>query len=240
MSGYTPAFADMYMGTLFGRWPAAAVWATLLPLIDKQGRIDMSPQAISGMTGWPLELLELGIQQLMEPDPGSRTPDNEGRRLIPIDPTRPWGWIAVTHAKHRERARLMAKNERETESGANAKRMEDRRRPPETAGSDDGPPSTAGDPLSDTNTNPLGKNARKRASRLPEDFQPNLETALSEIPDLDAETEFARFRDYWRAKPGSGGTKADWPATWRNWIRTCKTNGKYARRKQARTAEFVC
>lgn len=28
-----------------------------------------------------------------------------------------------------------------------------------------------------------------------------------------------RFRDYWIAKTGSSATKADWQATWRNWIR---------------------
>jgi hypothetical protein len=33
------------------------------------------------------------------------------------------------------------------------------------------------------------------------------------------ETELAKFRDYWPAKPGSAGRKLDWDATWRNWIR---------------------
>jgi hypothetical protein len=28
----------------------------------------------------------------------------------------------------------------------------------------------------------------------------------------------AKFRNYWLAKPGSGGRKLDWNATWRNWI----------------------
>ena len=35
----------------------------------------------------------------------------------------------------------------------------------------------------------------------------------------DAEREFPRFKDYWLAQPGRKGVKADWPATWRNWIR---------------------
>jgi hypothetical protein len=28
-----------------------------------------------------------------------------------------------------------------------------------------------------------------------------------------------RFRDFWHAKPGQGGVKLDWTATWRNWCR---------------------
>lgn len=31
--------------------------------------------------------------------------------------------------------------------------------------------------------------------------------------------EADRFRDYWLAKPGAGGVKLDWQATWRNWVR---------------------
>ena len=31
--------------------------------------------------------------------------------------------------------------------------------------------------------------------------------------------EAERFRDYWTGKAGKDGRKADWPATWRNWIR---------------------
>jgi hypothetical protein len=125
--GYTPAFDDIYMGTLYGKWPAAAVWATLLPLIDKNGRIDMSIQAIAGMTGWPLELLSEGIKQLSEPDPGSRTAAEQGRRLLPIDPARPWGWIAVNHGKYREKARKQMHDVRRQESGENAERMRERR-----------------------------------------------------------------------------------------------------------------
>lgn len=34
-----------------------------------------------------------------------------------------------------------------------------------------------------------------------------------------AETELARFRDYWVAKAGPGAAKLDWSATWRNWLR---------------------
>lgn len=29
----------------------------------------------------------------------------------------------------------------------------------------------------------------------------------------------AMFADHWRSKPGKDGRKADWGATWRNWIR---------------------
>lgn len=213
--GYTPAFEDIYMGTLYGRWPAAAVWASLLPLLDKNGQIDMSMQAIAGMTGWPMDLLEEGIHQLMEPDKNSRTPDHEGRRLIPIDPDRPWGWKAVNHAKYKEKARLQSKNAREVQTGTNKDRMNDRRRPPETAA----------DPLSNTNTNTnTGKTGggakRALATHLPDDFALTPERrAVAEAEKVPADRTFESFCDYWRSLSGQKARKRDWDATWRNWCR---------------------
>jgi hypothetical protein len=143
VSGYTPVFGQIYQGTLYGKWPTAAVWASLLPLLDKNGHLDMSLQAISGMTGWPMDLLKQGIDELMQPDPSSRSAIAEGRRLIMIDAQRDWGWIAVNHSIYKEKARLMAKSQYETSAGLNSKRMNDRRRPPETAGDRREPPPTA-------------------------------------------------------------------------------------------------
>lgn len=43
--------------------------------------------------------------------------------------------------------------------------------------------------------------------------------AVIQRPDIDAVPEFEKFRDHWIAQPGQKGVKADWFATWRNWIR---------------------
>jgi uncharacterized protein YdaU (DUF1376 family) len=73
-----------------------------------------------------------------------------------------------------------------------------------------------------------GKPPRRPAKRAPEDFAPDLDFAREQIADLDAEAEAAKFRDFEFKTP-----RSDWPAAWRNWIRTCRDNGKYARRAQA-------
>ncbi len=64
----------------------------------------------------------------------------------------------------------------------------------------------------------------KRKTRLPENwFLPKdwgswaLEQGLAES---EIRTEAECFADYWRSK---GETRADWQATWRNWIRRSKT-----------------
>jgi hypothetical protein len=43
--------------------------------------------------------------------------------------------------------------------------------------------------------------------------------ATTETPGLDIERATDKFIDYWRGKSGKDATKADWPATWRNWLR---------------------
>lgn len=59
-------------------------------------------------------------------------------------------------------------------------------------------------------------------SRLPQDWNPSeddLEFARTTRPDLDLQAEVEKFRDYWHGVAGAAARKADWPATWRNWIR---------------------
>ena len=46
--------------------------------------------------------------------------------------------------------------------------------------------------------------------------------AEQERQDLDISKIAASFKDYWIAKPGSGGLKLNWEATWRNWVRSQK------------------
>lgn len=237
MSGYTPVFADIYAGTLYGRWPAAAVWASLLPLFDRHGRLDLSYQAISGMTGWPLALLRQGIAQLMEPDEESRSKDSEGRRLIPLTEGQSWGWIAVNHAKYAEKARLKNKNALEVGSGKNRERMAE---PPPTAGQRRSTPDTASTSTSTSaSTTPEknqeidGSRARPR-KRCPEDFQvtDNLRVwATAKAPDVDLERETERMRDY-----EFSHARMDWPAVWRTWMDRAQSGIDRSRGKSARRA----
>ena len=67
--------------------------------------------------------------------------------------------------------------------------------------------------------------ARKRATRIPDDYMPSpdlIESMRAECPKVDLEAEHRKFVDYWRAKAGKDATKLDWDATWRNWIRRAK------------------
>lgn len=67
----------------------------------------------------------------------------------------------------------------------------------------------------------------KRGTRLPDDWMPTqelIDAMSAESPHVDLRWETTKFRDYWDAQPGTKGVKADWDATWRNWIRRAAEN----------------
>lgn len=60
-------------------------------------------------------------------------------------------------------------------------------------------------------------------SRLAPDWQPTADLIAFAAKEGFSPDEIARtaeqFRDYWHAVAGAKGRKADWPATWRSWVR---------------------
>ena len=55
---------------------------------------------------------------------------------------------------------------------------------------------------------------------MPEDWR---QYCREKRADLDPDAVAEDFRDYWVAKPGKDGRKADWHATWCSWVRKEKT-----------------
>jgi hypothetical protein len=72
---------------------------------------------------------------------------------------------------------------------------------------------------------PRKRGTTTSGTRIPDDFTVTPEMvawAHEHAPHVDGRAETARFVDYWRAKAGKDGLKRDWPATWRNWMRTAE------------------
>ena len=70
-------------------------------------------------------------------------------------------------------------------------------------------------------------------SRLPTDWALPDELrhyCATHRPDLSPDGVAEGFRDYWVAVPGAKGLKADWPATWRRWVREQRATTAGARR----------
>lgn len=99
---YGKIFASMYDGSIYGQWKAIVTFQQMIALADRDGVIDITPQALSARTSIPLDIIQEGISVLESPDKASRTPDEDGRRIIRLDDDRPWGWRITNYAKYRE------------------------------------------------------------------------------------------------------------------------------------------
>lgn len=93
---------------------------------------------------------------------------------------------------------------------------------------------TAQDTDTDTDTDTDKRKKEKSSpngSRLPDDWTPPedwLAWARSEKPGINALQEADKFKDFWHGKAGKDGRKANWQATWRNWIRNARVpNGSF-------------
>jgi hypothetical protein len=101
---YAKVFSQIYDGTLCtkGPWEALVTFQQMLVLADPEGCVDMTASAISRRTTIPLEIIDKGIEALLLPDPESRTPTEEGRRLLPLAEGRHWGWRIVNYKHYRD------------------------------------------------------------------------------------------------------------------------------------------
>ena len=121
---YAKIFDSMYEGTLYGHWEAIVTLQQMLVLCDPAGVIDMTPQAIAGKTSIPVEIINKGIEVLSSPDPHSRTPGEDGRRIATIDEHRPWGWYIVNHAKYQRLKSAEEKREADRARMANKRKSQ--------------------------------------------------------------------------------------------------------------------
>lgn len=103
---YTKLFSTITASTIWGE-PLATrvVWITMLAMADKHGQVMASVPGLARIANVSLEDCESALKTLRSPDPYSRTPDFEGRRIEDV----PGGWFLLNYAAYRER---MSKEDR--------------------------------------------------------------------------------------------------------------------------------
>jgi hypothetical protein len=82
-------------------------WIALLVLADRKGDVMSSVPGLAQDAGVTIAEVLQALDVFQKPDPFSRTPDNEGRRIVEID----GGWHVLNHDKYREmRSESQVKN----------------------------------------------------------------------------------------------------------------------------------
>lgn len=97
---YTKLFSYILDSTVW-RLPneGRLVWITLLAMADRDGEVHASVPGLADRARVDRLYCDQALAMLMAPDPDSRTPDHEGRRIEKID----GGWRLINHAKYREK-----------------------------------------------------------------------------------------------------------------------------------------
>lgn len=101
MPNYTKLFNSIVTSTIWTEDDKTRiVWITMLALSDQNGEVHASIPGLSRLSAVPIADVERALEKFVSPDPYSRTPDNEGRRIAKID----GGWELLNHAKYRKMA----------------------------------------------------------------------------------------------------------------------------------------
>lgn len=80
-----------------GTKDAKLVWVTMLAKKDVNGEVHTSLMGLAHWAVMSLDECRSAVDFLEAPDPYSQNPDEEGRRIIPIE----GGWRIVSHEKYR-------------------------------------------------------------------------------------------------------------------------------------------
>jgi hypothetical protein len=196
---------------------------------SREGLIDETPQSLAAAIGVDVDTLLACIQSFMEPDPDSRSPEHEGRRLALIDSRRTWGWKVLNHSKYREKARKKNYDENRTESGSDADRKRQSRKAESVSRDVPTRPDASRDvPLSEAEANKSKKPSSRESSpktkkptkvELPEGlcFDAELtEYAQKHLPGVDPPELFESFK---RKALAGGWVYVDWRRALQDFIR---------------------
>ena len=98
---YVKVFESILTSSLAEDYQTRHIFMDLLVLADPKGFVDMTPEAIARLTNVPLDVIKPALCKLCKPDPRSRSKKDDGRRLVPLDAERGWGWRIVNFEAYR-------------------------------------------------------------------------------------------------------------------------------------------
>lgn len=221
---YGKLFASLYQGTMRGKPHELLVWTNLIAHADADHCVDIHPRAIADEIGLTVEQVNAALLTLESPDPESRTPDEEGRRLRRLDDHRAWGWKLVNgekynalrnEAERREQNRL-AQQKRRGKIGA------DSQQPSASVSNGQQPSAVSANTDTDTDTD---TDRSKKGSKLPR--KPFIAPSLDEftefcgglvppLPALETQKAWLHWTEANWCRRGGLHVK-DWKLTMRKW-----------------------
>lgn len=220
---YGKLFSSLYQGTLRGCPDEILVFTNLIAHADMHGIVDKHWRSIAEETGLDVDRVKAAIVNLEAPDPESRSPEMEGRRIVPMDEHRAWGWQIVNHGKYRS---IKNEDDRREQNRIAQQKWRDKQRngdkPSVSTRKHDKPSSAHTDTDTDTEVEEIKKQpkqisrTKKELTTIPDDFTVTddmREWFAKNVPNFSVDAETASFITRCRAK---GTEYKDWKAGWQN------------------------
>lgn len=100
MAGYSKLFSSIVTSSLWGEsHTTVRVFIAMLATCDATGFVPGSVPGFAHLARVTREEMEQAVERLSAPDPDSRTPDSEGRRILVVQ----GGWQLVNYQDYRDR-----------------------------------------------------------------------------------------------------------------------------------------
>lgn len=98
-TGYVKIFGSILGSSVWGESPTTRiVWITMLAMADANGHVEASVPGLARYANVTVKQCEAALAALSAPDPHSKTPDHEGRRIEKADR----GWTILNYLLYRE------------------------------------------------------------------------------------------------------------------------------------------
>jgi hypothetical protein len=106
---FAPLFSTLVNSSVWSESKEVRLlWITMLATKDKNGLVETTIPGLSRAAVLTIEECEAALAILESPDPYSRTPDNNGRRVRRVAD----GWLVLNHVKYRDMMQSMRNESR--------------------------------------------------------------------------------------------------------------------------------
>lgn len=246
---YGKLFTSLYQGTLRGCSDEILVFTNLIAHADAHGHVDKHYRAIAEETGISIDRVKTALANLEAPDLESRSPEEEGRRIVPLDEHRAWGWRIVNYPKYRS---IRNEDDRREQNRLAQQRWRDKQKKADVSTvSHDKPISAQAEAEAEADTEeerkevrgvaeaaPRPPRPRATATRIPDPFPITPEMwawlAENEVRIENVQLAHDEWVEYWTNCTTAKAVKPRWDLAWQKgmkkaaqWEAERKANGTY-------------
>ncbi len=200
--GYTKLFSEIVMSTVWREKDTTRlVWITMLALRNRHHVVEGSIPGLADCARVSIKACRVALKVLSEPDPDSRSQEQQGRRIEQVD----GGWFIINGEKYR---RKMSEDERREKNAIYQKNHRERKKSV-SAQSDKSAKSAQTEEETETKKNKEGANGSRPQS----------------VEDLGADTESTESRS--RNRERQGGTPAASTISVEDWLKELEADKTY-------------